>query len=126
MNFFTKSLFFLSIPLKTLLLFSLILWTSCDSNPEFSRTVDKVKNSLSELTTEKENMASQELEKLFIYEYQVFDLPSNASAEVIQANLSNLGKERWDCFHIDRNQTNINIVCKRRPKSYLRYVSNIF
>jgi hypothetical protein len=113
-------------PLLTLTIICLIYCTGCDSNPEISRTVDKVKNSLSEITGENQKIASKEVEKLFIYEYQVLDLPLTASADVIQANLSNLGKERWNCFQIDRNKTNINIICKRRPKSYLRYVTNIF
>lgn len=111
-----------------ILLFILpIFFTSCDqgydSTLEIEESVSKLKSTISDLTKKNEKLAVEEIEKLFIFEYKVASLPSNSTSDVVESNLKLLGKERWECFHVEKTKETIDIYCKRRPKTYLRYMS---
>ena len=69
-----------------------------------------------------EKAASGEVEKLFSYEYTVKDLDASLSLPQLQAELDMLGMERWDCFNIQNMNAQLRVFCKRRPKTYLRYL----
>ena len=66
--------------------------------------------------------ASDEIEKLFSYEYTIKELDPSLSTTQLQAELDMLGMERWDCFSIQNINAQLRIICKRRPKTYLRYL----
>lgn len=69
------------------------------------------------------NPPSEEVEKLFRYEYLVKDMPLNLSDKEMEENFQSLGRDRWDCFHMEHvTRGSIRIFCKRRPKSYLQYM----
>lgn len=75
-------------------------------------------NELSSLTTE-------EIEKLFNFEYKVIELESTLPNSEIEGKLSQLGIDRWECFHVEKNGAFLRIFCKRRPKTFLRYIQHI-
>jgi hypothetical protein len=115
----------------TLALLALLSACNPSSSPEaeallkeMNRAVESVKGSLG--TNELDSLASQEVEKLFVFEYNVVELPSGQSTEQLNEQLSELGKERWDCFHVEEKETQIRLFCKRRPKTYLRYIPRVF
>jgi len=65
---------------------------------------------------------SEELKKLFVFEYKVFELNNNPSTSEVEKKLTDLGRERWDCFHVERSNKVFRIFCKRHPETYLRYI----
>lgn len=110
-----------------LLFFLQLSFHSCqesyDSSLEIEESVEKLKTKLTNLTKKNEKLAIEEIEKLFSFEYRVASLPSNSSSDVVESNLKLLGKDRWECFHVDKTKDTIEIYCKRRPKTYLRYMN---
>lgn len=66
--------------------------------------------------------AGEEVEKLFTFEYRVFDLPRDAAAPEVENRLATLGADRWECFHVEPLATELRVFCKRRPKTPLRYL----
>jgi hypothetical protein len=72
-----------------------------------------------------QDMATQEFEKLFTLEYRVVDMDSSLSGDQQEALLMQLGRDRWDCFHITPQEFGLRVFCKRQPKSYLRYAKGL-
>lgn len=79
---------------------------------------------LSRLTSsELSTKSSAEIEKLFQFEYFVEDIPLDLTAEEMNVRMTDLGKERWDCFNLEHvSKGFIRVFCKRRPTSYLQYM----
>ncbi|MCB0336416.1 MAG: hypothetical protein KDD62_08920 [Bdellovibrionales bacterium] len=116
------------------LIATLLFCSSCEQSP--SPAIDQVKEGLSSTWSKAgetldrytpnsdsvKRMTLDEVEKLFLYEYRVDDLPPDISAEKLQEFLASLGADRWDCFFLDRLTTELRVHCKRHPKSYLRYL----
>lgn len=73
----------------------------------------------------KSGMPIAEFKKLQQVEYHVVSLDGE-QPEQIERQLNELGKERWDCFHISQQSklSGVAIVafCKRRPDTPLSYV----
>jgi hypothetical protein len=96
---------------------------------ELERTFEQLKTTLSEMAdkpSQMKDLTSDEIEKLFNFEYLVVDLPAKMPSPDLEKKLNQLGEERWDCFQIERLETKIAISCKRRPKTYLRYIPRWF
>lgn len=118
----------------------LLLGPGCDSNSPDSRAVkelsdqvgrlvDQASHSLSPLTpdtTELQRGTSEEIAKLFIFEYTVFDIPSSASPQEMQSTLMKVGQDRWECFASTPLETKLRFFCKRRPQSYLHFIPRWF
>ncbi len=72
---------------------------------------------------------TEEVEKLFRWEYKVIELPHTSDPTNFEASLTTLGNDGWECFHIDRLSAEATrITCKRRPKSaisYLKYIPGL-
>lgn len=73
-----------------------------------------------------QDATTKEVEKLFTFEYKVFDFSMEASSGEIEKKLSEGGREGWECFAVHEKRPNLRFFCKRRPKTYLRYVPRIF
>lgn len=119
--------------LRVFLLLLLFTVPGCKSDPanegsilidELQKTIENLKSRVS--TTELDSLANQEVEKLFTFEYTVKELPIESTGTEINETLSELGLERWECFHVEEKTTFIRLYCKRRPKTYLRYVPRMF
>lgn len=67
-----------------------------------------------------------EVEKLFTFEYLSQDFPLELSSEDLQTELQKLGNQRWECFQILIVKDKIRAICKRHPKTYLRYIPKVF
>lgn len=71
-------------------------------------------------------LAGDEIEKLHALEYRVEEIPWSSEIDELNQRLAELGRDRWDCFHLERAFDVNRIYCKRRPKSYLRYIPRVF
>lgn len=113
-------------------LIALIILTGCqsesESQPELLKGVNEKFEALKEQfgNTELDSLAQEELEKLFVFEYKVHEFSSKPTSLSIETELARLGKERWECFYIDLSSSTPRAVCKRRPKTYLRYIPRVF
>lgn len=72
-----------------------------------------------------------ELKKLHQFEYQVIRMSRDSSPKAIEGALDELGKQRWDCFHIEKQTLRdaegqkrkvFTFFCKRRIETPLQYV----
>ena len=70
-----------------------------------------------------QNRTKEEVEKLFRWEYRVVEVPSSATSPDLEAQLSVLGEDGWECFDLVQRPADMTrITCKRRPKSALSYL----
>ena len=96
-----------------------------DLSNQLDKVIEQTKEAVEKLApkgTEITKFGADEIEKLFTYEYKVVDIKAHASIAEIQAELDLLGMERWEVFHVVNMPNASRLYCKRRPKSYLRYV----
>jgi hypothetical protein len=70
-------------------------------------------------------MAEDEYEKIFRIDYRVIELPRGKGPQYFEAALNELGKERWECFHIEPQAEKLIAFCSRRPLSYIRYLRHL-
>ena len=72
--------------------------------------------------------AQDEVDKLMQVEYLVEEVPGTFSKKALQDHLSKLGADRWECFSVTPHGDGsmLRIICKRKPKSYLRYLTRAF
>ena len=105
-----------------------ILALGCGSD-SIQEAYDSAKNKISELAPVKDqyqNLAQEELNKLYSFEYKVVEFPLTAESLSIEAYLSTLGKDRWECFDTTKTDLKLIIFCKRRPETYLKYIPRAF
>jgi hypothetical protein len=98
---------------------------SKDLKETLSTTKDKVVE-LSPSSGDLKSLTTDEFRKLAAFEYKVTEVPRQASALELEAQLALLGAERWECFQIDPAETHYRIFCRRRPETYLRYLPRMF
>lgn len=120
-------------------LFTLVIILSCCSackeSPVNEQDLSNLEHKLDSLTsaakqvwskTEVPNLSVDELKKLRQLEYSVFSISSNSTSEEIGKFLSEKGLDRWDCFHVEKehNENNLLFYCKRPVETPLRYLPN--
>jgi len=98
----------------------LFILTSCDRSIHGidQETIDQ---SLEELQSGL-NLSKDELRKLRQLEYKVVTLSNLESDDKLELYLSELGKERWNCFEVIPAATNLRIFCSRPVETPLRYI----
>ncbi|RMD84185.1 MAG: hypothetical protein D6808_07420, partial [Candidatus Dadabacteria bacterium] len=69
-----------------------------------------------------ESLAKNEVEKLFKIEYKVAEVRSQDIGDINHA-LAQLGAKRWNCFYVERSGASYRLFCKRKSRSYLRYLA---
>ena len=114
-----------------LLIFIALLLTSCEKEIKtVTKSTDQISKTLQEYVNDP-NKSVEELEKLHQVEYEVFSLPPDSSNTKYKNTLNEMGKKRWDCFHVEnirsineegKVQANLMFFCKRTPETLLRYV----
>jgi hypothetical protein len=95
---------------------------------ELDATVNDALKKIEGLGSETDKLhasATEEVEKLFMFEYKVAEIPLRAEKDEVNEKLSALGKDRWDCFYVEPKKDVLRFYCKRRPLSYLRYVPKL-
>ncbi len=109
-----------------LLLLATALLSAC---PEDTPTFDDIypaAESLQRKTSEAADSAGEEVNKVFTFEYRVLDIPQAASRAHIERELNAAGQEMWECFDMKEYGDSFRFFCKRRPKTYLRYIPRLF
>lgn len=94
-----------------------------------SDTISQAGDALSNLTPSRKqikSMTSNELNNVFAVEYKVIDISAGQEAKQIEETLSMLGRERWDCYHVEPQFDSLRVFCKRQPVSYLRYLLKLW
>ncbi|HMO02174.1 MAG TPA: hypothetical protein PKD37_00310 [Oligoflexia bacterium] len=77
-------------------------------------------------STKLSQLTNEQLSKLFVWEYKVV-MPKAQNELGLQKSLSALGQERWECFPFYAPTiTDLTLICKRRPQTFLRYVPAFF
>lgn len=118
--------------LITLLL--LLFLTACDgsvsdSTQQVNEIYEQAKKSVLDITPDGQQIsesAQEEIDKLFRIEYHTMKMDKHSSLESIQATLTKLGEDRWECFDTRTVEEELQILCHRRPRSYLRYLLKMF
>lgn len=120
---------------RFVLLLCLLFLISCDQgseNSEIQRLTKELDQTLQEAheffqgaTSTGTGMATKEVEKLFTFEYRVEEFENSLTSEELQDKLQELGQERWECFHAEPLAKSLRFFCKRRPKTYLRYIPKL-
>lgn len=130
--------------MQNIILFLSILFilSSCNKTQDeltkkISESTDIITKSLEQKITDLAEDPSQpieEVKKLSQLEYKVKIFPIETSAEEMEEELTNLGKERWDCSSIfptprppdpktnASSKPEILAVCKRTPETVLRFI----
>lgn len=117
--------------LLTCLVLMLCLGCEARSKQDVRRQLDQV---IAELKNQGD-ASIKEVDKLHQLEYTVLSLPADGSAQLIEGALDELGRKRWDCFHVEKS-TQVNrkgihsakllVFCKRLPETFLRYIPKNF
>lgn len=73
--------------------------------------------------------ALTELKKLQQFEYKIISVPADTTPTALESSLNELGRERWECFHVEKRlnpadpaKSEIALFCKRRPETPLRFI----
>jgi hypothetical protein len=74
---------------------------------------------------EAEGLATSEVQKLFTFEYKLLPIAEGLGVKSLEATLNELGKDRWDCSQVVSLETERAVLCKRQPKTPLRYIPRI-
>ena len=118
---------------------TLTLFAACDINREKTKqAVSSLESQVNELSNTVQTAVSkaeapEELKKLQQYEYRIEVFAPDLSVADQTARLNALGKERWECFHIEarsklsviaqtNNSEELVVYCKRHPDTPLRYI----
>ncbi len=121
---------------KAVLLLTLIvnltnILGGCDSDPSksISKFIDQASSKVSQVAPDPgkvSELTQDEISKLFTFEYKVVELDAALSSKELELKLSELGKEMWECFSVAPVDSTLKVFCKRRPKTYLRYIPRWF
>jgi hypothetical protein len=124
-----KTIFLL---IKLFILFCIFQTLSCkseiakDSVNTVTSQFDKIGNIVGNNTKDYKNMALSELNKVVQIEYQIIKINRNEDIEVQQTTLNSIGKDRWNCFHVRDDGTNLLFYCQRLPLSALKLLPYLF
>lgn len=108
-----------------------LLVSGCDSSrpaKEAVRDLEKQLDTLSKSVSDfvQDPSIPEEVKKLQQFEYQIVTVPGDVAPAALEATLSELGKNRWDCFHVERltrgEKQELMLFLKRRPDTPLKYV----
>lgn len=124
---------------KLILILTLYSLSSCDTpagaksevniGAQLQQLIDSASKQVSDVTPSKERvkeLTADEVQKLYSFEYRFLEVELKAPASQIEAKLNELGQDTWECSFVDKNEVNLRFLCKRKPKTYLRYVPRIF
>jgi hypothetical protein len=124
---FNITIFFLTV--SCVLAFSLSACQKNDSDTQsvlnpFNSSVEDITSTLDSTTKETREQigkyAEEEIKKFLTIEYRVFSLSTKLSDQEIEEQLQKIGKERWNCFHIEIVDDQSRFYCNRLPISALK------
>lgn len=130
--------------MRFLLIIAIFLLSGCNSDPvtqevpptdasapesltdTIAAQISKAQQQVQELASGSKDTATEEVEKLFTFDYRVVEFDKSLPATDLELKLNELGKERWECFHVEPRESVLQFFCSRRPKTYLRYIPRVF
>jgi hypothetical protein len=87
-----------------------------------SNALDALKNGASKVTEAVEPYASpmkdtavDSMQKIVAIDYKIIEVDSDESVKALEARLTALGLERWDCSPMPSNEFVTRFICKRFP-----------
>ena len=107
----------------------LFAFSACDREPGEPSRVEQALEELQRLVEETRERAPEEavewaredLERYGDWEYRVIALVE-LDADELEAELNELGQERWEVFWVERTDQGLSLLLKRPAVSYLRAV----
>ncbi len=69
-------------------------------------------------------LSEDEIQKIWAVEYKTIRVPQTDLA-VLDEKLSELGKDRWDCYHVSEEENGRVVYLKRRESNAFRYVTEL-
>ena len=112
---------------------SSLIVAGCDSTTEEAmdtvreqakRSIDKLSKKAEPLPDQLKDLTEEQVENLFAIEYKTLKITS-ANPSVIDTALTEAGRSRWECYHVERMGDTWYLFMKRRKKSALRYLPYI-
>ncbi|MCF7880600.1 MAG: hypothetical protein K9N46_07660 [Candidatus Marinimicrobia bacterium] len=88
------------------------------------KSIDKLSKKAEPLPDRLKNLTEEQVENLFAIEYKTLKI-STSDVAVIDSTLAEAGRNRWDCYHVERTGDTWYLFMKRRKKSALRYLPYI-
>ena len=112
---------------RRLPLIALLALSACrqQDNEKLNESVKELKKTVAALSNQTGALAGEEVEKILNYEYKVEDLKADASRGELEKSLNELGKDRWECFQLEKQPDRYRVFCRRKPKSYLRLIPRL-
>ena len=73
---------------------------------------------------ELQELSEAEIENLWAIEYTTIPV-TDCDPEALDQKLNELGKQRWDCYHVSENENGKTLYFKRRRSKAIRYLSGL-
>jgi hypothetical protein len=86
---------------------------------EVQKLYDKAKEAGDEVPKNIADWVKAEFQRMGTWEYRIATFNTNDSAELEQ-ELNKLGKEKWECFWLEREGNALRLAFKRPAQSYLQ------
>ncbi len=80
---------------------------------------EKAKQSGEKVPDDIKDWIREDIKKIGTWEYKIVFLDAESNLE---EELKKLGKERWECFWIERRENGLSLFLKRPIKSYLKAI----
>lgn len=69
-------------------------------------------------------LSDEEIRKIWAIEYRTIQV-DYSDLTVLDEKLNELGKDRWDCYHVSENRQGRVFYLKRRESNALRYMTGL-
>ncbi len=80
---------------------------------------EKAKESGEKVPEDIKDWIKEDIKKIGTWEYKIVFLDTESNLE---GELNKLGKERWECFWIEKRENKLKLFMKRPVKSYLKAI----
>ena len=70
-----------------------------------------------------QELSEEELQRIWAIEYKTIKTDSDLTE--LKEKLNELGKERWDCFHVSEDREGRVLYLKRRKTNAVRYLTDL-
>jgi len=88
---------------------------------EIQQLYQKAKSASDDVPENVVDWVKEDIQRNGTWEYRVVTLQRETDKE-LERELSRLGKDRWECFWIERHENKLRLALKRPAKSYLQAV----
>jgi hypothetical protein len=86
---------------------------------EVQKLYEKAKDAGDDVPKNIADWVKAEFQRMGTWEYRIATFDANDYAE-LEKELNKLGKERWECFWLEREGNALRLACKRPAQSHLQ------